>query len=161
MLGENKMKKKIIIFMAVCILFNTPNIFSQPEDNSKYKINPTEDTKSLTGVYIPKNLEDCFVELKKMLHPELIKEMKSGLEKGMNKYHRGLGMWMRNNWGLWSESQLSKYFKKLGIHHPDDMSGIILDSFWRHLNNQSLELKNQVQYYKEYWEKLKSKKENL
>jgi hypothetical protein len=38
-----------------------------------------------------------------------------------------------------------------GIFHPDDMSGIILDSFWRHLHSQPIKLEEQTAYYQEYW----------
>lgn len=49
--------------------------------------------------------------------------------------HFGFGMWIRNNWNLWGGSRLSIYFNQKGIHHPDDMSGIILVSYHRHLND--------------------------
>ena len=60
---------------------------------------------------------------------------------------------MRNNWALWKGSELSRWFNEKGIHHPDDMSGIIFDSFWRHLNNQPLKLEEQIKYYQDYWKK--------
>jgi hypothetical protein len=156
--GNNKIMKKTIIFMAFCLWFITGNIFAQTIEDPKYKINPTKDKNSPAGLYIPENLEDCFGELGKMLQPELIEEMKSGTEDDMITYHHGLGTWLRNNWGLWSGSRLAKYFNGLGIKHPDDMSGVILDSFWRHLNNKPIELEGQVKYYKDYWEKEKTNK---
>ncbi|MES2460743.1 MAG: DUF6794 domain-containing protein, partial [Armatimonadota bacterium] len=42
-----------------------------------------------------------------------------------------------------------------GIHHPDDMSGILLTSFWRSLNGKPLLLEAQIQEYQAYWEKVK------
>lgn len=122
-----------------------------------YKINATKDKNSPTGVYIPTDLEDCFKELKKMLPAELVEKMKSGPEKEMIKYHHGLGTWLRNNWGLWGGSRLREYFKKLGLAHPDDMSSVVLNSFWRHLNNKPLKVDEQVKYYQEYWKKMKEK----
>jgi uncharacterized C2H2 Zn-finger protein len=62
---------------------------------------------------------------------------------------------MRNNWQLWGGSRLSKYFNDKGIYHPDDMSGIILDSYHRNLNGQEIKLDEQVKYYQDYWEKSK------
>lgn len=121
------------------------------------KINATKDKQSPTGVYIPTDLEDCFKELKKMLPADLVEKMKSAPEKKMIKYHFGLGRWMRNNWGLWSQSRLREYFKKLGLAHPDDMSSVILKSFWRHLNKKPLKVGEQVKYYQEYWKKIKAK----
>jgi hypothetical protein len=121
------------------------------------QINATKDTKSPTGVYIPTDLEDCFKELLKMLPAGEVEKMKKGPEKDMINHHFGLGRWMRNNWGLWSQSRLQEYFHKLGLTHPDDMSSVILTSFWRHLNNRPLKVKEQVAYYQEYWKKMKSK----
>jgi hypothetical protein len=121
------------------------------------KINATKDKKSPTGVYIPTDLEDCFLELKKMLPEKTVTEMKSGPEKDMIKYHFGLGTWMRNNWGLWAGSRLREYFKKLGLAHPDDMSSVVLNSFWRHLNGKPLKVDEQVKYYQEYWKKMKER----
>ena len=100
---------------------------------------------------IPKNLEESFSALSKLLSAEEIKKIKEGDEVQMNKYHLGLGMWLRNTWGLWRGSELKDYFKKIGINHPDDMSAIILNSYWRHLNNKPINLREQVSFYQEYW----------
>jgi hypothetical protein len=59
---------------------------------------------------------------------------------------------MRNNWNLWTKSRLKRYFNRKGIYHPDDMSGIILKSYYRHLNDIDIDLKNQIKYYQNYWE---------
>lgn len=107
-------------------------------------------------IYIPKDLNDSFVQLKKLLKPKDIEKMRRGTEDDMIEYHFGLGMWMRNNWGLWKGSRLAKWFNAQGINHPDDMSGIILDSFWRHLNDKPIKLEEQIQYYKDYWQKQKT-----
>ena len=95
----------------------------------------------------------AFGELKKMLSLALVRDMRYRPESEMVVHHQGLGRWLRNNWGLWAGSRLSKYFNDLGIEHPDDMSAIILDSFWRHLNDRPLDLQAQIAYYKAYWEK--------
>ncbi|MFH1876715.1 MAG: DUF6794 domain-containing protein [Candidatus Omnitrophota bacterium] len=150
---------KKIIFTAICLLLSTGNVFGQIQEEPKYKLNPSVDKESPAGIYIPKDLEDCFKELRTMLAPALIEEMKSGTESDMNKYHRSLGMWLRNNWGLWSDSRLKKYFNDIGIHHPDDMSGIILTSFWRHLNNKPIQLQDQISYYRQYWKDMETDKE--
>jgi glutathione peroxidase-family protein len=119
----------------------------------KSKITPTPDPNAPFKVYIPKDLEDAFSELKKMLSPALLNEIRLKSEKDVIEYHHGFGTWLRNNWGLWAGSRLAQYFRQLGINHPDDMSGIILTSFWRYLHSQPIKLEEQVEYYKEYWRK--------
>lgn len=122
----------------------------EPED-PKYRIAPTLDKASPTGVAIPKDLDAAFAELDHMLSPALRDEMRKGKEDAMGQYHFGLGMWMRNNWGLWKGLELAKWFNEKGIHHPDDMSGTILDSYWRHLNGKPIDLAGQVARYQAYW----------
>lgn len=147
-----------ILCITICLFLSAGNASAQAQEDQKYKVTPSVDSASPNGIYIPKDLKDCFKELKAMLAPELIEEMRSGTEDDMIEYHHGLGTWLRNNWGLWADSQLKKYFNGIGVHHPDDMSGIILTSFWRHLNNRPIQLEEQTKYYQEYWKNIKTQK---
>ncbi len=87
--------------------------------------------ESIEGRYIPKDLAEAFQQLDKEL-PEIDRNEMTALasRKEMIKYHMGLGMWMRNNWGLWGGSRLQKYFTDKGIGHPDDMSSVVLFCYW-------------------------------
>ncbi len=104
-------------------------------------------------IYIPKDLDECFVELNKMLKPEDLEIVKNRTESNIGTMHHGLGRWLRNNWGLWAESSLAKWFNEKGIHHADDMSGIILTSFWRDINSEPIELEEQIKFYQDFWDK--------
>jgi hypothetical protein len=86
---------------------------------------------SIDHVYIPPNLLACFLELDKKLTPENVSKLNALKSAGeMINYHFGLGMWMRNNWGLWSGSRLSAYMKQRGFSDPDSMSGAILRYYY-------------------------------
>jgi len=130
-------------------------------EDLSYRINPTRDSGSESGIYIPRDLEDCFSELERMLSSSLIETIKSGNEEDLIDYHLGLGLWIRNNWGLWGDSRLRKYFSSQGIDHPDDMSGIIIDSFWRRLNSLPLNLEQQIEVYKEHWRQQEQQTEDF
>ena len=70
--------------------------------------------------------------------------------------HMGTGMGIRNSWGLWKgDSKIAKYFRDLGVNHPDDISSIILTSFHRYLNKNNINLEEQIKSCKDYWEKSK------
>lgn len=100
----------------------------------------------------PSNLEECFVALKKMLNKrEMRFILESDDEKVMHRYHSSLGRYIRNEWGLWSGSKLRNYFENLGLNHPDDMSGLILCSFWRRVHNKPLNIDKQIETYQEWW----------
>jgi len=50
--------------------------------------------------------------------------------------HLGIGASIRNQWGLWTDSRLKRWFLWRAVIHPDDMSGVILDEFTEHLRNE-------------------------
>jgi Domain of unknown function (DUF6794) len=93
---------------------------------------------TINGVYIPKDLDECFSELDKLL-PEVDRGEMQALPKreDMIQYHMGLGMWIRNNWGLWGGSRLQKYFNEKGLTHPDNMSGLLLNFYYDWLHGQN------------------------
>ena len=98
-------------------------------------LTPTPDPASPTNVYIPSNLQDCFRELDRMLPASIVKSIRGSKESDLTQHHFGLGMWMRNNWGLWSDwSRLKKYFDSQGITEADDTSRMILTLYWQYLN---------------------------
>jgi hypothetical protein len=107
---------------------------------------------SLNGVYIPINLEDCFKQIDSFWPDSTKSKVRTWSEQEFaGRVHMGFGMWMRNNWQLWGGSRLSKYFNDLGVFHPDDMSGIILDSYHRYLTGKEIKLQKQIDSYKAYW----------
>lgn len=109
-------------------------------------------TDSLRGVYIPKDLEDCLIQIDKFWSDSTKMKVRQWTEDEFSgKAHLSFGMWMRNNWQLWGGSRLSKYFNDKGVYHPDDMSGIILYSYHRHLTGKEIKLDEQIKYYQNYW----------
>ena len=113
-----------------------------------------KNTKDTT--YIPVDLDDCIQQLDKIFadsNKTKIKDMTE--DEFSSRVHFDFGMWVRNNWGLWKGSRLSKFFNEKGIYHPDDMSGIIFDSYYRYLTGQEIKLTEQINYYQDYWNKAK------
>lgn len=117
----------------------------------------TNRSKALVdSTYIPVDLDDCLKQVDSMFADSVKTEIKALTENEFSsRYHFGFGMWMRNNWGLWKGSRLSKYFNSLGVYHPDDMTGIIFGSYHRQLTGQERKLGEQIKYYQDYWEKAK------
>jgi hypothetical protein len=110
---------------------------------------------------IPKNLEECYLFLDGV--EDIDKWLKKSEESATSSAHHGMGQWIRNNWGLWSgDSDLCKWFKLNEIDHPDDMSGIILTSFYRYKNNTDIRLEElfdeSIEYYLTDQEKLLRKR---
>ena len=93
----------------------------------------TADT--INGIYIPRNIEECFLQLDTLLSAHLRNLiLNSKSIKEIDGLHFGPGMWIRNNWGLWCGSRLQTYLLKRGLNHPDEMSGVIFDYYWDYLH---------------------------
>ena len=74
------------------------------------------------------------------------------IKDSLKNTHFSDGVWIRNNWIYNNrDSSLVKFFNNLDIHHPDDISAIILTSLYRKLNNKPIDLKGQIEKYKTYW----------
>lgn len=94
----------------------------------------------INDVYIPKDFQDAFVELKRLSHPQDLKNFAGQPEEEVaKKLHFGLGRWMTVNWGFYEGSRFSHYMKEKGITFPDDMAQLVMRLFHRHLNSQPLE----------------------
>jgi hypothetical protein len=108
---------------------------------------------------IPTDLDDAHRELARLFPPAEIERIRAmPQEDDMIEYHMGLGVYLRNEWGLWKGSRLSEYFDTLGVDHPDDISGIILNTFWCKLHDQPFRLQERAAYYQEYWRSVEKPK---
>ena len=122
-------------------------------DEKIYIIKSMPDAKSPTGVYIPKDINEAMKILDQILSPKFREEIKQKAESELDDYHFGLSAWFRNNWaGINEGSRLYKYFESFGtVFSTDDFSSMILISYWRYLNDKPLKLKEQLDFYDEYW----------
>ncbi|MCK9416159.1 hypothetical protein M0Q97_05825 [Candidatus Dojkabacteria bacterium] len=95
---------------------------------------------------IPETLEECYIELNQS---EGLDQWLAETEKdAVVVYHSSTGRWIRNNWGLWTDSKLKQWFISNGITEPDDMSGVILRSFYRYKKGLDINLEDQFKQIK-------------
>lgn len=90
---------------------------------------------TINNVYIPKDLKDCFLQLDEILS----KQDKERIKKvGTGNLHFSLGLWIRNNWGLWGGSRLEQYFKgRSAFFDPDNISSEILGNYYKWFNGNT------------------------
>ncbi len=106
--------------------------------------------------YVPIDLDDAHRELLRMLSNDDVDKIRRAGDDEAATFHMGLGLWIRNNWGLWGGSRLAVHFNGLGVRHPDDMSGIILGSFRYKLQGRAFPLRESVAEYQEYWRSMQT-----
>ena len=57
------------------------------------------------------------------------------------RYHFELGMWIRNEFGLWRGSALRDSLQALGVEHPDAMSDVVLKAYGLYLRQEPIDLR--------------------
>ena len=110
----------------------------------------------------PRNLEQALFALGKTIDHEtrrIIQELNDE-DHISARLHHTLGRYIRNEWGLWAGGKLHDWFKSRGIWHADDMSGIIITSYWRQQHGVPIQFQEQVRLYQEYWAKQDKEKDN-
>jgi len=148
--------------LHLALLISTTGLLAQekpPATEGEYEAALEWRTRQevLNGVYIPKDLGEVFSELNRLTDAESKQQFKSVSEdKAAHKLHFSLGRWMIHNWGFYGGSRLSVYLEKLGLTYPDDMARFLIISYHRYLNKEDLQVKEQVEYFKE-----KRKQEHL
>lgn len=101
----------------------------------------------------PKTLEETFIYLDNIFDDTAKYDILTIPEDvSISRLQFNRGMWIRNKWGLWRGSKLRDYFLDKGIRHPDNMSDIILTSYYRYLNNKPINLDEQIMNYQELYE---------
>jgi len=140
----------MFILLGLCFLIGTSLVAqdSVQEAESQYEQNILK--RYINDFYIPKDMEDCFEELKRLSSPGSIQKFKNGEEQLVaQKLHFGLGKWISVNWNFYEGSRFSHYLKSMGVSHPDDMVQFTIVSFHRHINGKPLQLEQRAEtYYK-------------
>lgn len=127
--------KKILVIIVIL----TFNINALAQNYSKGDVNSK-----------PKNLTEA-VDILQKIHNDSIKNSITKLSEMefLKKYYMSLGFQIRNQWKLWKKkSEIVRYFNSLGIYNPDDMSGIILMSYYRELKKEDWKLDEQLRFFK-------------
>lgn len=70
---------------------------------------------------------------------------------GATMAHFGLGMFLRNNWGLWKGGELRTAMQGMGFRHPDDMSAAILGAEASRLRKVPFDVNAEIAKYAAYW----------
>ena len=102
----------------------------------------------------PKNLTECIQMLDPILKKEDKEKAKTLTESEfLIETYFGTGIGIRNEWIRSGSPELVKFFLDEGVKHPDDMSAMILTSYYRHLLGKEIDLEGQISAYKKQSEK--------
>jgi hypothetical protein len=130
---------RVISWVFVCLSFS---LVSAQEEKTK---NPQQEQQK-----IPTTLAEAHAELERVLSPQILTEIDAmPSEDGMIQYHMGLGASIRAGWGLSRGSPLAKHMQELGFDDPDEISSVILATFWCKRHGQDFRLQERTPAYQE------------
>lgn len=148
------MMKPYFSIYALMMFFVCAQLSGQTKDqlireaDSLYKSNILK--TRINGVYIPKDLEEAFMELDRLSPPESLQKIRVEDENFIaKKLHFGLGRWMAINWNFDEGSRFSHYLTRLGLLYRDEMIDFMLISYHRYLNQRPMEVEQRVKTYVE------------
>jgi hypothetical protein len=152
LMNYTKLLGSIMICFFLAPSANFAQVKSPPSSISaaeqRFQENITKDR--INGVYIPKNLEDAFVQLNKLIDPKAKASLlKIPEEVAASKLHFSLGRWMIVNWNFYEGSRFSNYLSSAGITFPDDMADFMIRAYHRHVNAQPVDFKTLAIAYRE------------
>ena len=116
----------IIVTLLLCVTSSAQKKVTYQRDYRFY-------SERIEGTYIPKDIDEAIDSLDTILSEKdkrFIADFLS-MEEFCADAHFGVGMWMRNEWGLWSGSRLQKFLTKKKVYHPDEMSYEILKAYYK------------------------------
>jgi hypothetical protein len=101
---------------------------------------------------VPNTLDEAFTSLDVSLKPEQrLAFMQRPEREAIMEAHFAVGLYIRNQWLRSGKSALAKLLHEKGAQSYDDMSSMILHSYWRHLNGKPIQLNEQGACYKRWW----------
>jgi len=157
---KNRIKQ--LILLPLCLIACVTAFAQPPATDAEIEKAYQKRIKKeyLHRVYIPKDMADAFAQLNKLIADADRQKFKAlGEEDAVNKLFFSLGRWISHNWGFYGGSRLSHYMKSIGVHHPDDMSTMIIRSYHRYLNKKDLNIKEQLAKLEEKQEAEKKKRQ--
>jgi len=82
----------------------------------------------------PKTVKEAVEMLIVIWPPEELKKLASLSEADLSLCHFGIGLWIRNNFGLWAKNKA--LLEDAGEEHPDQASGVIIEMLWEKLQEK-------------------------
>jgi hypothetical protein len=161
---------KILFCITLLIILCVPLLIKgQVKQMDISNIKPSPDPLTPSRAYIPKNLNDCFVELKKILPAQFLEKLKNADNSEVSDEAVNLAGWIVINWKFQEGTDLVRYFdgylmlsKKYiddsevpaelvyRIILPDEVSRFIVNALRLHLNGELKDVEKYLQLIKRW-----------
>jgi hypothetical protein len=82
----------------------------------------------------PKTVESAVDKVLSAMTPEQRELLRGTAYDDLIQFHLNLGVWIRNQFGLWRSNK--ELMEACGLPHPDDCSMVIINACWRRLHSE-------------------------
>ena len=151
------MSKIFFIFLIVLPVCAQAQKYEPADTEAAYMSQYNERIKKerLFGRYIPKDLNDAFLQLDQLIDDKDKQTFRILSEwDATHKLYFSFQRWIINNWGFDGGSRFSHYLKGIGLSHPEDMATFVILTYHRKLNKKELDVKSAAAALRE--ERIKS-----
>jgi hypothetical protein len=123
------MRTALLISLSLLLVQQS---FGQEKERKRYR-------------YRPHTIKEAVIQLGR-IHDDSTKSLIMNMteDKFLAGSHMGMGMWIRNKWGLWRGGKLKSDMKSWGQFDPDEMSSLILKCYYRELHGLEWDLPDRL-----------------
>lgn len=118
------------ILLSVCTVF--PSSAQDKDTSGTSPISSNEKQKEKSW---PKTVKEVVAQILSKMSDTDKETVKNTKKEDLIKFHRGWGMGIRNDLGLWQGNKA--LMKDTKANHPDDASMVIIQTVWEELQKQS------------------------
>lgn len=94
----------------------------------------------------PKTIDEAVERLKWILFTEELEKLRRMKESDLHRCHFGLGLYIRNAFGLWRRND--DIMESCNLRHPDDVSTAIVHELWKRLQQPKGKPKSRIRVIK-------------
>ena len=108
--------------------------------------------RSLPDAPVPTTFDEAVIALRQRMPAEALVEFRRARDARVTReYYDSLGLWIRNNWGLWDRGPLYRDIQRHGMDEPEEMSALLLSSVWRQLHEEPMTVAEHIAAHRTLW----------
>lgn len=138
-----------------CVALTTALVLAIEASPALADGSPTDASLSAAWSPIPGNLDEALQRLVAILPAQQTEWIRAG-KSSPPEWNRTVGAEVTKNWVDPPGSSLTRYFRGLGIDHPQDISGILGHFYYLYLNHRlrPIDVQAEIRYRERYWARL-------
>ena len=128
-------RTSIRLFLTAILLSVCPAFPTSAQDKDTRVTSPKSSNEEQKEKTWPKTVKEAVAQILSKMSVTDKETVKNTKKEDLIKFHRGWGMGIRNDLGLWQGNKA--LMKDTKANHPDDASMVIIQAVWEELQKQT------------------------